>query len=481
MLQTKPDHLLRSMSLYEVNRFDRFIAGVESDERVLAAWAYIRPFYKERIPEALDKNNIWRIAYGKKAFVPLKYARLLSDLTKVLEKFLLMEHISASEPDRSIALLRIYNSRSLASCITPLLKSADDSLRKNHYRDGDFYLSRFLIDEQQNAYIENLDRRDPEKHLTQTMQSLDSYYVIQKLKYYASALHYEKFLSIPSQIQFMDELLRFAASPAFAGVPMVRIYLCIIQTLQDDSSAKSPKGDFNTNAFEELRSLLSQHVALFPMAEAEQLYAFAVNYCIRQINKGEQEYLQKIFTLYKQMLHDGLLTYKGNISPWEFKNIVTVALRAKELKWAATFIEQQSPFIPARDRDNAYTFNMARYAFAARKYDRVLELLGEVDYDDVFYQLDAKTTLMKTYYELGEYQPLQSLTESFRILLSRKKLISDTQRAVYGNFVRYTLKLYRTDVKDKKKMETLRKEIQSTKQMADKGWLMEKLGEISPI
>jgi hypothetical protein len=302
------------------------------------------------------------------------------------------------------------------------------------------------------------------------MKSLDSYYVIQKLRFYATALHYQKFLSIPSEIRFMDQVRQFAASAAFDEVPMVRIYLCIFQTLEDTEGEK---------AFDQLRDLLSRHIALFPMAEAEQLYAFAVNYCIRQINKGEPEYLQKIFALYKQMLKDGLLTYKGSISPWEFKNIVTVALRAKELKWAATFIEEQSPFIPDRDRENAYTFNMARYAFAAGKYDRVLELLGSVDYDDVFYQLDAKATLMKTYFELGEDQALQSLKESFRILLSRKKLISDTQRTVYGNFVRYTLKLFRTDVKDKKKIESLRKEILATKQMADKSWVMAKLEEIS--
>ena len=469
MLHTKPDHILRSLSQYELNRFDRFISAVESDERLDATWTYIRPFYKERIPEALDRDNIWRIAYGRMKFVPLKYARLLSDFTKVLEKFLLMEYISSRDTDRSIALLDIYNSRGLGSCITPLLKSADESVTKYPYRDGEFYLSRFLIDEQHNAYIENLDRRDSEKHLSQTMQSLDTYYVIQKLRYYASALHYQKFLNIPSEIHFADEVMKFAASPTFDTVPLVRIYLCIIHTLTEKEGEK---------AFEQLRALLSTHIDLFPKEEAEQLYAFAVNYCIRQINKGDPAYLNKIFALYKQMLHDGLLTYKGSISPWEFKNIVTVALRAKELKWAAAFIREQSPFIPERDRDNAYTFNMARYAFAAKKYNEVLKLLGTVDYDDVFYQLDAKTTLMKTYYELGEYQPLQSLKESFRILLSRKKLISDTQRSVYGNFVRYTLKLFRADVKDKKKIATLKKEIETTQQMADKGWVMEKLNEM---
>ena len=468
MLHTKPDLILRSFTQYELNRLDRFIGGV-ADEQMLTVWNYLKPFYKERIPEALDKKNIWQVGFGKKQFIPLKYARLLSDFTKILEKFLLLEYISTRDTDRSISMLNIYNSRGLHSCITPLLKSANETIQKTPLRDGEYYLSRYRIDEQQNSYTENLDRRDNEKHLSQTIQSLDTYYVIQKLKYYASALHYQKFLNIPTEIYFVEDVMKFATSEAFDDIPLVRIYLCIIHTLEDKEGKL---------AFDRLKTLLTTYINLFPKEEAEQLYAFAVNYCIRQINKGSLEYLKSIFALYKQMLQDDLLTYKGYISPWEFKNIVTVALRAKELKWAANFIKERSPLIPDRDRENAFTFNMARYAFAAKKYDKVLELLGTVDYDDVFYQLDAKATLMKTYYEMGEHQPLQSLKESFRILLSRKKSISDTQRNVYGNFVRFTLKLSRIDVKNKKKLASLRKEIESTSQMADKGWIMEKLGEL---
>jgi hypothetical protein len=235
--------------------------------------------------------------------------------------------------------------------------------------------------------------------------------------------------------------MRYAESAAFDDVPLVRIYLQIVYTLQEKDGDK---------AFETLSQLLTQHIGLFPKEEAEQFYAFAVNYCIRQINKGDTEY----------------------------KNIVTVALRARELAWAAAFIKDNIGYVPAYDRDNAYTFNMARYAFAARRYDEVLQLLSTVEYDDVFYQLDAKTTLMKTYYELGEYQPLQSLKDSFRLLLSRNKKISDTQRTVYNNFVRYTLKLFRADVKDRKKIATLQKEIETIRQIADKSWLKEKLGEM---
>ena len=469
MLQTKPDLILRSMSQYELNRLDHFVPSATSDERIVRTWSYIRPFYKESIPEALDKLNIWRQAYPKTKFVPIKYARLLSDLTKVIEKFLLMEYIVSNESGKAIALMEIYNSRGLGSCVQPLIKDTQSVKIKYPYRDSQYYLSSYLIDEQKNAYIENQELLDADKHLSETMKSLDTYYVLQKLKFYATALHYQKFMNLPVEIHLIEEVIRFAESQIFSDIAIIQIYKAIIHTLQDENASE---------AFEELSLLLKRNVNAFPMKEAEELYAFAVNYCIRMINRGELDYVPKIFSLYKQMLKDGLLTYKGNISPWEFKNIVTIALRAKELKWAADFIDDYSPFITLRDRQNAYTYNMARYAFAAAKYDKVLELLSDVEYDDVFYLLDAKTTLMKTYYELSEDQAIQSLKESFRILLSRTKAISETQRTVYGNFVRYTLKLFRIDTKNKKKVALLRTSIENTKQIADKGWLIEKLNEL---
>ena len=459
-----------SFSQYELNRLDKIFAALAVDDKQNELWAYIMPFFKERKAHMIDKLELWEKVNDKSKFISLKYARILSDFTKVLEKFLLIEYMSAHETERALGLVKIYNERGLSACIPPLLKVAEENIQKRVYRDGEFYLSQYLIDEQRNIFIENLDRRDSEKHLTQTMLSLDNYYIIQKLKYYASSLHYQKFLNQSIAISFSEDVLRFAESEPFVKIPLIKIYLCIIHTLQEKDGPK---------AFEQLKKSLAEYASLFPNEESEQLYAFAVNYCIRMINKGELDYLQKVFSLYKQMLAEGLLTYKGSMSPWEFKNIVTVALRAKELKWAVAFIEEQSQHVPMRDRENAYTFNMARYAFAARDFDKVLDLLGSVEYDDVFYQLDAKATLMKTYYELGEYQPLLSLKESFRMLLSRKKLISETQQHVYGNFVRYTLKLFQVDDRDKAKLRVLKKEIDSAKQLADKGWILDKWKELS--
>ena len=45
------------------------------------------------------------------------------------------------------------------------------------------------------------------------------------------------------------------------------------------------------------------------------------------------------------------------------------------------------------------------------------------------------------------------------------------------NFIRFTMKLYRVDVKDQQKVLLLKKEIEQSSNVADKGWLMEKIKE----
>jgi len=128
---------------------------------------------------------------------------------------------------------------------------------------------------------------------------------------------------------------------------------------------------------------------------------------------------------------------------------------------------------------NAYTFNLAKLYFYQKKYDQVLPLLQNVEYTDIFYQLDSKTTLIKVYYELGSYLPLMSLKESFAIMLRRKKLISEQNRINYMNFIRFTMKLFRADVKDQIKLNSLKKAIADSTNVADKGWLLEKVTELT--
>lgn len=470
MKGTKLYDLLSELSIYELNRFEKFLHSPyhNEDARLINFYSLIQPYFKKRATENIDKNEVWKKVFGNQAFNNLMYARLLSDLVKKAEGFLVVERVNTNVSMERTLLLETYNERKLDKYFTEPYHYTLQKLEGQPYRDSDYYFHRFRFNALQNIHLENKRQRNSEKNLMQTIESLDAYFLIHKLRYSAAFLHYKKFLTQEGEMMLLREVMEHLKKNDYEHIPAVSIYYQIVLTLIEPEEE---------NHFQILKKQMLKHQKLFPESVNKEYFAFAINYCIRKINNGKIVYQQEIFSLYKEALKADLMLENGSITPWDFKNIVTIALRNKEYKWTETFIEEYNIKIPKIERANAYTFNRARYFFAVRKYDSVLKLLQDVKYDDIFYLLDSKSTLMKTYYELGEYQPLMSLKESFRILLRRKKVISDQNRTNYMNFLRFTMKLYRVDVKDKKKVEVLRKTIESTSNIADKSWIMEKLNE----
>ena len=371
--------------------------------------------------------------------------------------------------DEHYYLLDTYNDLGLAKHFGEPYLHAIRSLERQPYRDSDYYFHSFRLNVQQNVFLENRKLRTTEKNLIETVRSLDTYYFINKLRYTAAILHYKQFLNIRDESIILPEILAQLRTKPL-DTPVVNLYYHVILTLIEPDEEQH---------FRRLKELLFTHTEILQIDTQKEVFAFALNYCIRKINKGHSRYQAEIFALYKDALLRGLLLDDGTLTPWDYKNIVTIGLRNKEYKWTDTFIEDYIRRLPKNEQDNAYTFNRARYYFATGKYDEVLRLLQNVEYSDIFYLLDSKTTLMKTYYELGEYQPLHSLKESFRILLRRKKLISEQNQINYGNFARFTMKLFRVDVKNKALMSTLKKNIETSTNIADKAWILEKYQELA--
>ncbi len=471
MTGTKIYDLLHSLSIYELNRFYKFLLSpyYNEERRLVKLYDYLLPYFKQKKSQDIDREKVWKSVFGKQVFTNLKYARLLSDLVKKLEGFLIVERVKETQSTESNFLLDVYNERKLDKHFPEPYFFAIKKLEQQPFRDSEFFLHQFQLNAQQNIYLENKHLRTREKNLLQTIESLDTFYLIQKLRYCSAILHYKKFLSLEGEIILFREILEYLGMTPYQHQPAVLLYHSVLLTLIEPEQEQH---------YLDLRKLMQKHRALFSTNTNKEFFAFALNYCIRKINLGQMNYQGEIFSLYKEALNLELLQDKGSMTPWDFKNIVTIGLRNKEFKWTAQFIEEYKNKITKEDRSNAYTFNMARYHFAIKKYDKVLSLLQDVKYDDVFYLLDSKTTLIKTYFELGEYQPLMSLKESFRILLRRKKVISEQNRINYLNFLRFTLKLYRIDVKQKNKLAELKKQIIATNNVADKSWIVEKLSEL---
>lgn len=469
MNRSKADILLSQMNVYELNRLGKFLTSPyhNEDDKLVSLFNFLMPYYKAKKPRP-GREMIWGKVYRRQKYTNLKFARLLSDLLKKTEAFIAVERMFR-EGDSSLYILSRYNEIGLVHHFAEPYRAALQRIDKQPFRDSEYYFHSFRLNEQLNINIESKKERNSEKHLAETIHSFDTYYLINKLRFSAALLHYRHFLNLSgAESTLLSEILQYLQRINIE-VPIVDIYYHVVLTLIEPDQEQH---------FLKLKELLFANANTLRLESQKEIFAFALNYCIRKINKGQQFYQAEIFQLYKDALQRSLMMENGVMTPWDYKNIVTIGLRNKEYDWTEKFIESYIDKLTKSEQQNAYTFNKARYYFAIAKYDKVLELLQNVEYNDIFYLLDSKTTLMKTYYELGEYQPLQSLKESFRILLRRKKVISEQNQSNYGNFARFAMKLYRADPKNKVKLSGLRKSIESTANIADKTWIMEKLAQL---
>ena len=98
----------------------------------------------------------------------------------------------------------------------------------------------------------------------------------------------------------------------------------------------------------------------------------------------------------------------------------------------------------------------------------------QFDYDDILFNLIAKSMLIKIYYEEGEFTALDSLLESLRTYINRKKAIA-YHKNIYNNLIRFTKRLVRVGPYDSVQKEKLRREIEEANPLPERKWLLEQL------
>ncbi len=418
-------------------------------------------------PEVLEKASVWAELYPNEAYNDIVLRRLMSELLGLIVRFLSIEQGKKSPVLGQVALLQVLREKDAAKLYEFYFRKFSRQPSPELLHDGT-YLDAYLLESEQNTWLERSANRSGVTNLDESIASLDKFYLFNKLKYACTRLNNRNVLGGDFQDILLEGLLQQLDSSPYGADPAILIYLRIYQMLTRKDE---------TEHYHILRKMLSESALLFAVEEARHLYAFAMNYCIGGINKGDGFFLREIFDLYKEALARKILLENGNLSPWDFKNIVVVGLRLSEFAWVEEFIFSYKDNIVLEKRENAFTYNLAKLHFYKKQYSEVLQLLQKLEYEDVFYNLDAKVMLLKIYFESRETEALDSLIDSFRSFLRRNKLISDSHRTNYLNLLLFVKKLSRLRYGDKKRLKQIQMKFEETKQVADRDWLREKMAE----
>lgn len=415
-----------------------------------------------------EREAVWNSLFPKKPFDDLAFRTLSSQLLKRVEGFLQQESLSQNPLQEERLLLEELNRRRQDKHLRYVLNRTRKTLDEEKLRDGQHHFDRYSLEMAQHRFNARQDFRSQKLAPVAALAALDAYYLASRLRLACEILNLKHILQVDEEVAMMDELEGLIAHGDYAQQPAVALYGAILRMLR----GKEPE-----SAYRELRHWMEHGALLLSHEEQYEVYIHAINFCIRQANRGTAEYLTELLGLYQEALERKVLLDQGQLSPSNYKNIVTVGLRVGDYRWVRKFIKKYKELLPASFRENAYTYNLAVYFYTVGEYEQVLKLLQEVDYDDVFYNLDSKVLLLKVYYETEESDALFSLFDSFSIFLRRNKVLSGYHKTINLNLIKFLKKLSNIPPGSAEKLQKLSLQIDATREISAIQWLREKVEE----
>ena len=419
-------------------------------------------------PEKMKKEKIFEKVTGKK-YEEQKFRYLLSGLNLLIEEFFSVKKWNEHHDLKKQLLIENLHEKKLNKYLQQHQQLLLYDTEQNQLQDSDFLGVKLQSEEISFKFASENDNRSVDSRLQKLSDSIDTYYLAKKLKYACEMINRRNVLQVNYNIHFIDEIKTFIKDSDFLNVPAVSLYYHILNSLLEPA---------NEQHYNKLKKGLIQHKQVFSKNELRDMFTFAQNYCIRQLNTGKINYLEELFHNYEFLLNEKIIIADNNLSQFDFKNIVVIALRLHKYDWVKTFISEFLKYLPAAERKNAEVYNLSRLYYSSGEIKKALKLMQDVEFTDIYYHLDAKVLLIKIYYDTNAFESLMPLFTSFSNYLKRNKKVSDYQQLSYQNFLKMAVRMFNYKMFDKGNLETIQREIEESKSIADINWLKEKLTEL---
>lgn len=394
------------------------------------------------------------------------YRSLFADLTGLVNNFLEKEGYK-DKPERAVSdLLTAVNAKRLNKLFDINISLAKKLQSNVSNKNAGFYLRAFVVDSEADfhkALGKSIkDKESPDA----VMDRLDEYYMTNKLRYCCAAQHFKHHTKKDKDV-LVAEILGLIATGKYDQIPSVKIYAVIYRMLSNEE---------DETQFVQLKELLKTHQKELTDVVLRDAYVFAINHCVKRVNKGHVHYLREVYDLYKIALDKNFLYDENELSPWDYSNIMALGVQLRDYKWSEKLIEVYKERIPtAGKKMNVVTFNMAKMYFFGGRYKDVLQLLSGVKSEELMYVLGANSLLIKTYYEMNDKDELHRHLANFKINLRRRKKIDEAERKSYLQFIDFTTQLSLIPKRDKKALRELKQAINDHPEAAEQEWLLEKV------
>lgn len=460
---------LNALSTKERRRLRLWLCSPALNRRdeVLRLFDFLDKNLEKRKERDVSKAEAWRAVFPDTPFDAKQMHYTAHYLLQITQRFLAYEEMEHEPLREKLYLCKSLKKRQLDTFFEREMRALEALHgRQLQVADVEFHFTKYQFLAERHDQLSRRSR-SAELPLQALLDTLGDFYIATLLRYACSALTRATVANQHFQLKMLPEVLRFLDKnlPDPAISPAVTAYYRCYRLLD---------GSGDDGDFFELRGFLQEHWRKFPLPETCDIWLLAINYGIRRINSGEKSFIRESFELYRDGLDKGILPGEGFMTDFTYKNIARLGLGLGEYEWTARFLNDARRMLDPQTRDNIVQYSMAMFHFHQKNYDEALQILTCVELDDVFLNLDARSMLLRIYFEKGFQDALESLLDSFQTFIKRQKNLG-YQAENYLNLIRFTRQLLRLSPSDGPLRKKLQAEIEACSVLAEKTWLLEKL------
>lgn len=455
---------IRALDQEEIRALRKWLNSPYHNQRedVIQLFEYLCRFHSDKY---LRREVIFKSLFPSKVYAIQLLRYTMSFLLKNIENFLVYRKLKAQKVSYKIHLASILKQKGVDKHFEKEVNTAYLQLKEQSLRNEDYYHYQYQLGLQQYEHNARHQRIDATSFLNFSNQ-FDIYLIIQKLKHACTAASIGNLTSAQDKDLLVDYLLQYVKENNYLDYAAVAIYYygyLMLTSLESSSH------------YQALKSILQNQHDLFPNPELSNIYILAINYCTKKYNQGGTSFLEEVFDLYQEGITRKIFIQNDTLSRFVYKNVVMIGVKLQKLDWVYAFIHDYKEKLESEHRESTFHYNLGIYYYKKLDYKKAMLLLQQVEFDDFLYNLNARSMLLKIYYNLDEIDVLYSFLDSFRLFLYRHQSKIGYHKRHYLNLIKFTKLLLRLDFHNKKSKAALYKKIEETSSVADKEWLLEQL------
>lgn len=457
MKKAKLIDLLKSFRNNEIKDLSVFINQISYEESfVLKLFSYLYKQYPLFLDKNIEKEKVYKKLFPTKKYDENKLSKIMSELSKTIEDYIIVTHSRSNDLYNKVQLLTYYNERLLEK----LYQQTEKEIIKLQTKMPISAQNEMLSYQFEFIRLLNRIKKDIRKPDFQILyDNINIFFETQKLRWqninYTSMLPELKTTIITDNSVNMYYRLQKKISNLFVN---------------------------NDDAYlEQIIDFLTENTLNFEKIEKDEIYLLLTAYTLDKGNNGNVIYHKYLFDIYNLMDKQGVfLNIYNNIDLASYKNYITLALKFNEIDAAEVFLEKYKYNLVKEIKEELYNFNKALILFEKKEYNTVLDLLLFCNFTDVFYKLNQRRLLVKTYFELSRFDEsyfnlLFDYIAAFKKFLLTIKTIPQNYIILNKNFIKYTEILLSKEKFNNEEVKLYTDKLSKVDQISERNWLNEKI------